>query len=554
MKLIIKQYLTSLKERGELDAILPDLLSQMGLNVFSQPSRGTRQYGVDIAAVGEFEDKPETVYLFSIKQGDLGRKDWNSGGEQDLQPSLDEILTVYIPTHLPAEHRGKPISICICIGGYIKEEVRLNVTTYEEIKKTDLVKFEEWNGDILASMIEKYFLQEDLLPTNIRPLLRKSLALLDEPEASFGHFSQLLKDLSDISPNGDAQHIRTVRQINICLWILYAWARDADNLESAYLSAELALLYSWELVKGLFDKTTKSAVLIKQVFASTLFLYRKICENYVIKIIPHVGKVHGLSCAVGSSCKQDVNLKLFDVLGRLSLAGIWEYWNMLNRDKPEGERDKTVNFLASVIKSFVSNNPMLLSPLKDKQTIDISLALLFLYLTDGNQKYVEEWLNEIFERSIFAYETHGDYPCIIDNYRELLEHPKSGDDEYRKEVTAGSILYPTIALWAAILEDQDLFNKVKAAKEEHLIHCNFQLWYPDDKTEDRFYFNNNSHGTVLSDISLNQLEVFLETVFGECKETNYFESLSAISFNLWPLVLVGCRHYRIPVPVHFLLP
>ncbi len=30
MKLILKQYLASLKERKELDAVLPDLLSSMG--------------------------------------------------------------------------------------------------------------------------------------------------------------------------------------------------------------------------------------------------------------------------------------------------------------------------------------------------------------------------------------------------------------------------------------------------------------------------------------------------------------------------------------------
>lgn len=52
MKLIIKEYLSSLKERDELDAVLPDLLSQLGLNVYSRPARGTRQDGVDVGAVG----------------------------------------------------------------------------------------------------------------------------------------------------------------------------------------------------------------------------------------------------------------------------------------------------------------------------------------------------------------------------------------------------------------------------------------------------------------------------------------------------------------------
>ncbi|XOF33939.1 MAG: hypothetical protein ACL93V_01160 [Candidatus Electrothrix sp. YB6] len=111
MKLIIREYLASLRERKELDALLPDLLSQMGLDVFSKPGIGNRQYGVDVAAFGSIDDQPEKVYLVSIKSGDLGRKDWNSGSIQDLQPSLDEIRDTYIPTHLPAEYKNKPIEI-----------------------------------------------------------------------------------------------------------------------------------------------------------------------------------------------------------------------------------------------------------------------------------------------------------------------------------------------------------------------------------------------------------------------------------------------------------
>src|SRR5438034_5556510 len=97
MKLIIREYLGSLRERGELDAILPDLLSQLGLNVYSRPSRGTRQDGVDVAAVGRLDDGPEKVYLFSIKPGDLTRKDWDGDAVQALRPSLNEILDAYIP-------------------------------------------------------------------------------------------------------------------------------------------------------------------------------------------------------------------------------------------------------------------------------------------------------------------------------------------------------------------------------------------------------------------------------------------------------------------------
>ena len=52
MKLIFSEYLASLKERGELDVIMPDLLSEIGFTVFSKPAVGTKQHGVDVAAVG----------------------------------------------------------------------------------------------------------------------------------------------------------------------------------------------------------------------------------------------------------------------------------------------------------------------------------------------------------------------------------------------------------------------------------------------------------------------------------------------------------------------
>ncbi|MBQ9283401.1 MAG: hypothetical protein IJ207_14580 [Treponema sp.] len=76
MKLAIKQYLSSLKESKELDAILPDLLLAMGITTTSKPQSGNRQYGVDIEATGvDPADKKRKVFLFVLKQGNLGRKD-----------------------------------------------------------------------------------------------------------------------------------------------------------------------------------------------------------------------------------------------------------------------------------------------------------------------------------------------------------------------------------------------------------------------------------------------------------------------------------------------
>ncbi|NTV51341.1 MAG: hypothetical protein HGA69_00695, partial [Desulfobulbaceae bacterium] len=196
MKLILKEYLSSLRERGELDAIFPDLLSQLGLSVYSRPGRGTRQDGVDVGAVGSIDGGPEKVYLFSIKPGDLTRKDWDGDSVQSLRPSLNEIIDAYIPNRLPVEHRGKDVVICIGIGGDVQEQVRPQLKGFIVKNTTAKITFEEWNGDKIAAFIQSSFLREDLLPKGARSCLRKSLALLDESESSYRHFAELIRSLS----------------------------------------------------------------------------------------------------------------------------------------------------------------------------------------------------------------------------------------------------------------------------------------------------------------------------------------------------------------------
>lgn len=213
MKLIIREYLGSLKERGELDAVLPDLLSQLGLNVFSRPGRGTRQDGVDVGAVGSLDGDIEKVYLFSIKPGDLTRRDWSSDSPQSLRPSLNQILDAYIPHRLPAEHRGKDIVICIAIGGDVQEQVRPDLTGYFAQNSKANISFAEWNGDKLATYIQSCFLREDLLPEQARSHLRKSLAMLDEPEISYDHFASLIRALSGVDALTDAQRVTSIRQM-----------------------------------------------------------------------------------------------------------------------------------------------------------------------------------------------------------------------------------------------------------------------------------------------------------------------------------------------------
>jgi hypothetical protein len=134
----------------------------------------------------------------------------------------------------------------------------------------------------------------------------------------------------------------------------------------------------------------------------------------------------------------------------------------------------------------------------------------------------------------------------------LLEHPQQNNDTYHKDVTSGSILFPMIALWSAMFDYSELYVQVQTIKERHLRHCNFQFWYPDESSEEHFYRNSNSHGATLSHLCINgSMSEFLKEAFDECEHSPQFNSLSATENDLFPIIFIACRHYMLPIPLHF---
>ena len=245
MKLVVLHYLRSLRERDELDAILPDLLAESGFEVLTRPRRGTRQAGVDVAAVGPNRDSggDRSLFLFTIKSGDLTREHWDTG-QQAVRPSLNEILDDYIPNRIPPHLASLPVVICVCMGGEMREDVRAQWSGFCRKNETVNIHFAEWNGDRLADLILSGMLRAELIESENRGLFQKALAMLDQPDVAYRYFSHLLNAIFT-KPKDQAECTRQLRKAYLCLWILFVWARDADNLEAAYRASELVLLRSW---------------------------------------------------------------------------------------------------------------------------------------------------------------------------------------------------------------------------------------------------------------------------------------------------------------------
>lgn len=559
MKLIISQYLASLRERDELDAILPDLLSELGLTIFSRPGRGTTQDGVDVAAVGSLNKDDEKVYLLSIKSGDLTRSSWDGDSHQALRPSLNEIIDSFIPNRLPLEHSDKKVVICLCFGGSINEQVRPKVEGYIKSNTKNNIEFAEWNGDVLANMILNGFLKEELLPSQNRSYLRKSLALIDEPEYSYKHYAELIFQICNQEVKQPKDKLAQLRLLNICLWVLFAWCRDTDNLEPAYQASELTLLNAWEIAKHSSTSTTKLEKDMMSTFSSILFTYHTITDEYLEKcVVPFVELKHALSNAVNPLSKFDVNLKLFDILGRLALKGIWLSNQLRNEfEIQESANEKLIDDLnrnSAAIKSLLNNNPILASPYEDDQAIDIAIAIYSLLLDDGNISFAQSWLKDLIEKSRFSYEAGGIFPIASHGYAKLLTLDEKLILEEKEELTQGSVLYPFISIIAALYSFEDIYQEIQSFHSKSLGHCNMQYWFPNSYSESNFYNNGQNHGSTLSRVQIDEEpDKLLSQIFNECLATNFFQSLSASTNNLQPLIAVACRHYRYPIPMHFWL-
>lgn len=554
MKLIFRQYLASLRERRELDAVLPDLLSELGYTVISRPSIGTRQYGVDVAALSPPASAGKRkLYLFSLKQGDLTRADWD-GTPQALRSSINEIIDVYIPTRVANTYRDYEVVICLCFGGDVQEAVRDNVTNFTNGLTRKGLSFDEWNGDYLAGLLVDGVLREQLVRPELRTHFQKAVAMVDEPEVAFIHFAALIRGICAITGTTPKQRTTILRQLSICLWVFFVWARDTGNIEAPYRASERALLHAWQLVNEDIARTSKASEHVGIAYADLADLHFTIWDALIgEKILPFVDKQHAISVAVNSAASVDVNLKLFETLGRVAIRGLWHLWSksgasLLPELRSDWESPEATKLALQAV-LLIRNNPVLLSPITDEQVVDIGAALLFLSMLEKSNAAACDYAETLISRITFAYRTHNRYPTIHSDYRTLIGHPDEPTDEFRQAQTKASTLIPLLALWASSLGSERGAAHLAQFTTKFLSHCNAQFWIADADTEDRIYIGDTQHGTSLGGLPITEVSAELMRILeAECAPSATFLQLSAIRLGHWPILALACRHYRLPLP------
>ena len=555
MRLVIREYLSMLKESGELDALLPDLLFAMDVEPISRAQVGVRQFGVDVAGVGPDpgDGQTETLFLLTIKQGDIDRNGWN-GNPQAVRQSLDEILEVYLEHHVDEEHRELPKRIVVCCGGEMKPNVRPLWRGYKDLHTEPGVReYDFWGGDKLALLIEQHFLDEYLFPESAQKQMRKTIALADQNEDEPRHFYALVHDTlferglpTQNTPSAKRQRQRALRLLNLSLNIVYHWCQEADNLRPALLCAERAVLLTWDWMRraGLLGcRTTREE--FERLFAT----YFSVVYAYASKLVPLCLVPDGLSGqAVGDEVEYPLRtLETIGVFGVL-VMGLEHLATLAEDDETKASLQERAREVASVLAALINNNVGAAAPRFDGHATDVSLGLLALDEADLRPQ-AAAWVGDLGMRASFAYRVGRHFPICTDSYDDLIA-THAGRAPPKEKLMGLSTLLPMLAHWHAVLGMAEPYEAFRENVVETFAQTTLQLWFPDEDTEDHLYRENAgfSSGTTMAPIRLPATLDELRVHIARLRETRReAEDLSCFAQG-WPVLgLIASRHYRTPV-------
>lgn len=476
LRLLLEDFLSLMREEGELDVYLPLLLSAMGHEVVYRAQKGTRQYGVDISSVGKDEDGKKKLFLWLVKCGDIGRSDWNSG-DQSIRPSIDDVGDTYLASHVAPQHARLPKKLVVLTNGDFNAAINLTISQY----------FEQWtarhgveavtvNGSTLAAWTESYLLDEHVLPSENRALLRRMLANVGTPELSIAVGRALIQDLVNASkvPARSAsatkkRQLGALRGIRTALSVLQVWAHNERNLLAPYRLAEFAILCVWS---GLHDEMLAGNRDVAREFAELLFQMAAIAEAYHERIQPYYVTQNAFAHVLPDSLI--VTDTVFSELGRLGLQGlIWACHAVQGGGSiAEGLAGVYVNRVVALLKSHSCSQ----SPCYDYHSTDIHCAMLLL-LVAGYRNEAIEWIGHLVGRLAQVARVPKHWPMTAP-FEDMLAI-KHGYGSPSPEFRSTSTLVPILLLWAAVLGMDDAFAYARSEILPLLGETTPNCWSPD---------------------------------------------------------------------------
>jgi hypothetical protein len=558
LALVIAVYLRTLKERNELDRLLPDLLIEMGYVPVARPQTGNRQFGVDIAARGINPDTGQAeLLLLVIKQKDIGRTEWD-GGDQAIRPSLNEIFDVYLKSHVEAEDIGKPVRIAVVTNGELKQTILAGWSGYVTDQK-DRALIEFWGLDKLSALIENHLLDEHIFHDDDRRDLRRALALAGDVEYDQRDLHRLMLRTLGLTPEGALDGsskskkdlLKALRVVNFAAHAFSSWALGDGDGRQGLRAMERVLLWSWHRVRAFegwdLDKD------LTQALVSVWQGYLTFGRYYFEKLQAHCYVEDGLLGYASDSA--ELSLVAFEQIGMLASIGLTHVLSVAGDDEDRVALHKNADTVADALASLISSNNICNSPCFDRHSQDIVLGLLLLVLT-GRADIAKHWLQTLTRNIYYAFKVKKYAPIDSDSIDDLADIGGWHSGQTAEKLMKTSWMIAVLAGWCAVLGIDESYRVLRQGLVQDYPETCAQLWHPDKQIHEHLYFHAAHFASGASEAPIRlpedmaqwlvHMRVIVESEQGK-------ESLKTMGckVGLPGTDLIACRHFGTPVAPGF---
>jgi len=471
IQLVLSHYLAGLRERDELDALLPELLKAMGHSVISRPQIGVPQAGVDVVSTNTDDAGNVEVFLFVIKFGDVGRNDFY-GGKQAVDPSVREACNDFIRNRLPEHLRAARKRIVLLTNGVLKQEAQAGYAALsQDVAERPRCSLEFWGTDQLTQLIENYLFDENLLLARGKSDLRAALAGLEESETAIRRFMRFIDSCFTGEPEeAQSRDVRKRKFLKRCAaasmgWaVLLVWGQGEGNLKPGVVAGEYLALRMWsEAIQEDFHNDKEFA----HYLTSTLELQVKALLDYFEKVLPQL--IHRRAVLAHRPERIVYADLVFEELGRLASLAL-----LLQHIMP-GEKELRARVCQHIVALINEHNALLL-PVYDNHTIDLTLAFAAL-LHESNRGNAVRLLAGVVARFHRALRSDQYLPVDTDLLEDALVAHVTKEAEPR-EFFQTSSLFPALGTIAGVLDDEKALQRMRDEMQPLLQEVTLERWFP----------------------------------------------------------------------------
>ncbi|KQW51202.1 MULTISPECIES: hypothetical protein [unclassified Roseateles] len=475
LQLLVADYLSLMRESGELDAFMPLLIAGMGHQVLHTAQRGVREQGVDMASVGKDDKGRKTLFMWVLKCGNIGRIEWNVGS-QSIQHSLDDLVQVYVRANIPPEHKKLPRKAMVVTNGEFLSSVQQNMTgLFESLKERYDLDVSAVNNSVLAAWTVDHLFDEHILPVERRMLFRRMLANVSQPDLCISIGRQLIDglvaDLPVTEGSKGSQKKRTLlalRGVRAVLSALTLRGAAEENVLAPYRLSEYAVLAVWsrlhaELAGAVLPANAKEfARLVRETMTIALRYHERLDGYYRTQdafayVLPH---------------NLFLSQRIFEEAGRLGFQGCFWAWQSRASDKSLGLHWAYANKLVCLLQTHSG----LQFPAFDHQATDIHHGLLLLSIT-GYMDEAKNWVNALCQRFSVARAKKELWPTVQTLEQQL--QVRFDFEEPTDNGVSSSTLIPILLLWTAALGLDEGYKFLREVLIPETKWSTPNLWSPD---------------------------------------------------------------------------